>query len=236
MTMYEYQIPGPSTGRSKRKTKSFFKIAIKGMSFLKIGEGNFATDYSPTIVSWQNLHESIQGYPCKGDGRSGGSEWGPITFTVGQSRKTGKDIVLTVQFQLLRKVEFNKFRGLLADEKEMPSKSLWTISGYFYTVKLGIGRILLNVNVATGALFRPIKVTEFVSDKETFSGHVKTICESSEDSATDPGVNSMENLRRCELRAVNLGTREDKSWFAPDHLLIVEYRLYRRPVPAHMTS
>jgi hypothetical protein len=39
-----------------------------------------------------------------------------------------------------------------------------------------------------------------------------------------------------DMKAVNLGNKEDKSWFAPEHLHILPYQLYNRPVPDHLTK
>jgi eukaryotic translation initiation factor 2C len=38
------------------------------------------------------------------------------------------------------------------------------------------------------------------------------------------------------LKAVNLGNKANPSWFAPEHLRIMPYQVYRRPVPDHLTS
>ncbi|KAF2865134.1 hypothetical protein BDV95DRAFT_612925 [Massariosphaeria phaeospora] len=42
--------------------------------------------------------------------------------------------------------------------------ALCTIRGYFYTVKPGMQKVLLNVNAATSAFFRPLTVDEFLRD------------------------------------------------------------------------
>ena len=41
---------------------------------------------------------------------------------------------------------------------------------------------------------------------------------------------------RCDLMAVNLGNKTNPSWFAPEHLRILPYQIYRRPVPDRLTS
>lgn len=43
-------------------------------------------------------------------------------------------------------------------------QSLCTIRGYYYTIKPGMQKVLLNVNAATSAFFRPITVGEFLAD------------------------------------------------------------------------
>jgi len=49
------------------------------------------------------------------------------------------------------------------------SNSLEMCRGYYYSVKPGMGNIILNFNLATSAVFRPILVSEFMDDPETFS-------------------------------------------------------------------
>jgi eukaryotic translation initiation factor 2C len=51
------------------------------------------------------------------------------------------------------------------------SKSLEIIRGYYYAVQPGIGSLLLNFNVATSAFFKPILVSDFLKDVETFGPH-----------------------------------------------------------------
>lgn len=48
--------------------------------------------------------------------------------------------------------------------------ALCTIRGYFYTVKPGMGKLLLNVNAATSAFYTPMTVAEFMRDN-TFAPH-----------------------------------------------------------------
>jgi hypothetical protein len=42
--------------------------------------------------------------------------------------------------------------------------------------------------------------------------------------------------KHFDLKAVNLGNKENESWFAPEHLKILQYQLYSRPVPDHLTE
>jgi eukaryotic translation initiation factor 2C len=42
--------------------------------------------------------------------------------------------------------------------------------GYFYTVKPGMGKLLLNINAATSAFYTPMTVAEFMKD-DTFAPH-----------------------------------------------------------------
>jgi eukaryotic translation initiation factor 2C len=48
------------------------------------------------------------------------------------------------------------------------SKTLCTIRGYYYSIKPGMQKVLLNVNAATSAFFRPITVGESLEDTQTF--------------------------------------------------------------------
>ncbi|KAF2798180.1 Piwi-domain-containing protein [Melanomma pulvis-pyrius CBS 109.77] len=43
-------------------------------------------------------------------------------------------------------------------------RALCTIRGYFYTIKPGMGKVLLNVNAATSAFYCPLRVDEFMQD------------------------------------------------------------------------
>lgn len=43
-------------------------------------------------------------------------------------------------------------------------RALCTIRGYFYTIKPGMGKVLLNVNAATSAFYCPLRVDEFLRD------------------------------------------------------------------------
>jgi eukaryotic translation initiation factor 2C len=47
-------------------------------------------------------------------------------------------------------------------------RSLCTIRGYYYTIKAGMGKILLNVNTATSAFYRPLTVDQYLRDEQTF--------------------------------------------------------------------
>jgi eukaryotic translation initiation factor 2C len=49
------------------------------------------------------------------------------------------------------------------------SQSLEIIRGYYYAVRPSIGSLLVNFNVATSAFFKPILVSTFLSDGQTFS-------------------------------------------------------------------
>lgn len=49
------------------------------------------------------------------------------------------------------------------------SLSLELLRGYFFTVKPGMGNLLLNFNLATSAFLRPILVSEFLRDNATFT-------------------------------------------------------------------
>jgi eukaryotic translation initiation factor 2C len=49
------------------------------------------------------------------------------------------------------------------------SNQLELIRGYFYNVKPGMGNIILNFNVYTSAVFRPIRVDQFLSSNNTFA-------------------------------------------------------------------
>ncbi|KAF2748589.1 Piwi-domain-containing protein [Sporormia fimetaria CBS 119925] len=58
----------------------------------------------------------------------------------------------------------NKFYLEDAYERLGSSRSLYSIRGYYYTVKAGFDKIRLNVNTATSAFYRPILVSELMGD------------------------------------------------------------------------
>jgi eukaryotic translation initiation factor 2C len=47
-------------------------------------------------------------------------------------------------------------------------RTLCTIRGYYYTIKPGMQKVLLNVNAATSAFFQPTTVGEYLNDNTTF--------------------------------------------------------------------
>ncbi|KAF1972556.1 Piwi-domain-containing protein [Bimuria novae-zelandiae CBS 107.79] len=63
----------------------------------------------------------------------------------------------------------NKFFVKTARSRLAQSISLETVRGYFYNVKPGMGNIIVNFNLATSAFIRPILVSEFLSDHNTFT-------------------------------------------------------------------
>ncbi|KAF2867614.1 hypothetical protein BDV95DRAFT_597829 [Massariosphaeria phaeospora] len=183
------------------------------------------------------------------------------------------------------------------------SASLELIRGYYYTVKPGMGNIILNFNLATSAFFRPILVSEFLSDRATFpvldlDGLLKgkrvwieydRVGQDAEDTArlnseksrlkqfealsTSPiksltfykkikgqdgkfaknpdGSFQCETTPRSVLtylrttfnqhinpdrKAVNVGNANNQIWYAQEHLRIVPYQIYSRPLPEHLTG
>jgi len=62
-----------------------------------------------------------------------------------------------------------KFSKVHYTDVEHPSHSLEIIRGYFYRMKPGMGKILLNFSLATSAFIRPILVNEFLADTATFT-------------------------------------------------------------------
>ncbi|KAF1918495.1 hypothetical protein BDU57DRAFT_538047 [Ampelomyces quisqualis] len=51
------------------------------------------------------------------------------------------------------------------------SRSLCVMRGYDYTIKPTMGKVFLNVNIATSAFFQPITAAEFMADRSTFTEH-----------------------------------------------------------------
>jgi hypothetical protein len=55
------------------------------------------------------------------------------------------------------------------------SQSLEIMRGYYYAIKPGMGNLLMNFNVATSAFFRPILVSEFLADNNTFGSETEKL-------------------------------------------------------------
>jgi hypothetical protein len=51
------------------------------------------------------------------------------------------------------------------------STSLCAMRGYYYTIKLGVRDILLNINSGVSAFYRPVLVSDLMRDRLTFSQH-----------------------------------------------------------------
>jgi hypothetical protein len=73
----------------------------------------------------------------------------------------------------VHKLSANKFfvkkaRVPLVSKNKVVSDSPEIIRGYFYNVKPGMGNIVLNFNISTSAVFRPINVADFLNDNRTF--------------------------------------------------------------------
>ncbi|KAH3913322.1 hypothetical protein HBH56_101590 [Parastagonospora nodorum] len=86
-------------------------------------------------------------------------------------------------------------------------KSLCTIRGYYYTIKPGMQKVLLNVNAATSAFFCPITVADFLKD-ETFTyaereKHLKTLrlyIEPDRTATDDPDDKHTDHLNKPQNR------------------------------------
>ncbi|KAF2126832.1 Piwi-domain-containing protein [Dothidotthia symphoricarpi CBS 119687] len=89
------------------------------------------------------------------------------------------NIVISKSFDSeVHKLSSNKFFvknarvPLTTGKLSPPSNCLEMIRGYFYTVKPGMGNIILNFNISTSAVFRPIRVDQFLtSNDNTFEAN-----------------------------------------------------------------
>ncbi|KAI4671213.1 uncharacterized protein J4E88_009246 [Alternaria novae-zelandiae] len=183
------------------------------------------------------------------------------------------------------------------------SQSLEIMRGYYYTIKPGMGCLLMNFNVATSAFFRPVLVSEFLADSETFpdleeriallsklrvyvdpkhsqqrlnnfGARIKSIHSIGDNNNPDEKIEDLSFVEKVKgtdgkplkdpqgnfifrtiptkvtdhirssfgltamtgRKAVNVGTATDPVWYAQEHLRIVPYQIFRRPVPEHLTS
>jgi len=200
--IFVYRIEGIPAGKTKRKTKAIVKAAIQAWDFLYKNEAYFATDFLTKIVSWKNLHESIELPPD-----ATGTTWRPANIVDGETEISSLVFKLEKEIRVKDLEDYAnpdkapdrqdlpslKYEGIvdvlniaisksltngvvqLSSNKffvkagyERLSKSLCTMRGYYYTLKPGMGKVLLNVNTATSAFFRPIMVDVFMADEDTF--------------------------------------------------------------------
>ncbi|KAF1966235.1 Piwi-domain-containing protein [Bimuria novae-zelandiae CBS 107.79] len=192
-------------------------------------------------------------------------------------------------------------------EKGRSSMSLEMIRGYYFAVKPGMGNMLLNFNIATSAFFRPILVSEFLADRETFGNletrfnllkklrvfielpwknlnisssgkgssdylnetqaRIKTVSGQSSDNIEDLFFHKKQQESNGTFkkdanggfvfesertyiheylekvfgkkvqhgrRAINVGSRTNEVWYAQEHLRILPYQIYTRPIPDHL--
>jgi hypothetical protein len=68
----------------------------------------------------------------------------------------------------VHKLSANKFFVKKARVPLATSNCLEIVRGYFYSVKPGMGNIILNFNISTSAVFRPIIVADFLNGNNTF--------------------------------------------------------------------
>lgn len=125
------------------------------------------TTYSLTFKLDKELNiNDLKDYadPRRAPGRSDlpTMEYGPIVdaLNIAVSKSFTNDVVHLTS---------NKF--FLKKGHAHLSQSLCTMRGYFYTIRPGMEKILLNVNAATSAFFAPIMVSQFIQDGRTFSPH-----------------------------------------------------------------
>ncbi|KAF1951180.1 Piwi-domain-containing protein [Byssothecium circinans] len=210
--------------------------------------------------------------------RKEGGELGPIinAFNILISKAVSRDSV-SLKSNKLFVMGGHKPLG------QSSNASLCTMRGYFYTIKAGMGHILLNLNACTSAFFSPMLVSEFLNDNDTFrykgdrldalrglrvyithsrgekldetQARIKTIGGTGKSAATQTfklrkqGTTEYRTvtvqqylqetyqvtLKTPQMPAINVSTRDKAVWLAPEHLHILPYQLYKRPVPDHLT-
>lgn len=195
---YEYKILDLGT-KNRKKLKALINNAIANWPFLSVNTASFATNYVDTIVSWMNLHSSLD--TDKGAVGHGNFEWGRtivdgtnnlavrfryvktisthnlVQYATGDPNyehanfddiATCLNLVISKSFgNNVHKLSANKFFVKSARARLSTSKSLEIIRGYFYNVKPGMGNIILNFNISTSAVFRPILIADFLHNRDT---------------------------------------------------------------------
>lgn len=189
---YEYQILGIPTGTNRRMSKMFVDTAIRH-SFLNNQRNSFASDGIKTIVSWLQLTDLSQATSSTGDEwtlckvKDGEidvelklkfirnvdvqSLQNYVASTAQHKHWNTNDVVNALNIVISKyfdgnviKLGSNKF--FVEHGYKNLGSSLYAIRGYFYTIKPGLGRILLNVNSATSAFFRPIPLSRLLTDPD----------------------------------------------------------------------
>lgn len=195
--LYEYQILD-FNDKDRRKIKEMFTSAIDNTPYLDDNRDKFATNYLDTIVAWEDLQPNLNpkdtldlSIPTGGDrnlqlrflyvdshqiGDLRRYAVGDPNYVTVNATAISKclNILLSTRFDpaLVHQQSSNKFfvkkaRASLGS-RDGPSRSLEIMRGYYYNIKEGMGNIILNFNLATSAFYRPILVSEFLSDTRTF--------------------------------------------------------------------
>jgi eukaryotic translation initiation factor 2C len=171
--------------------QALFRKAVATWTFLKDDQDSFATDGQKTIVSWKNLHDNVD------ISKSWGIDVGRNTSLKARFSFVGKvgindllqqsrcdfeqekidlasverclNIIIAKSFdENVVRLSGKKFYVRKARTDLDSSKSLELMRGYHYTVKPGMGNLLMNFNVATSAFFCPVLVSEFLAETATF--------------------------------------------------------------------
>ncbi|OAL44588.1 Piwi-domain-containing protein [Pyrenochaeta sp. DS3sAY3a] len=188
----EYRILGIPENFGKNATRALVENMIQANSCLRLHEGDFATDYRERIISWVDLtSEALK--PVLVSSKENGEEFSlelappklvktkaleQFTGGTGESNKEAQDKVAEIckALNLVMSKDIPSRPGLspkankffIARGHEYLTPSLCAIRGYFYSIRPGMGNILLNLNSCTSAFYQPILVSQYLLDKGTF--------------------------------------------------------------------
>ena len=197
-TFYEYRILDLGT-KNRKRMRDLIGSAMTHWSFLQQNMDFIATNYIDTVVSWKPLHLDLPENSCEWFHDIPSSNRDPIrarfkfanSFDADKLREYASaqpsyarenfediarclNIVISKSFgNGIHKLSSNKFfvksaRAKLFD-RGTTSNQLELIRGYFYSVKPGMDNIILNFNICTSAVFRPIALDDFLYRNNTFT-------------------------------------------------------------------
>ncbi|KAF1849347.1 Piwi-domain-containing protein [Cucurbitaria berberidis CBS 394.84] len=190
MPLYEYEIKGLPGKLGKKTAKILVREMINKLDFLRNHQDEFATDHCKTLVSWVNLPDTTLA-PVSVSSEEGKElvilqlqRKGEVNTALlkqyaegkAQPNKAVNDKILSVNEALnmviskaLSRDSFslkaNKF--FVTGGHTRLGDSLCTMRGYFYSIKPGMGQILLNLNACTSAFYQPVLVSKFLLDNNT---------------------------------------------------------------------
>ncbi|KAH7385933.1 Piwi domain-containing protein [Pyrenochaeta sp. MPI-SDFR-AT-0127] len=192
LPLYEYEIKGLPEKISKRTSKILVQNFINNTEFLKNHQIQFATDYKERIVSWVQFPKS-ELMPLAVSSKAGKDpislwllEKGTVNTGLLQQFSEGtahpnknvndeiklanKVLNMVISKSLSRdtfSLKANKF--FITGGYKSLGASLCTMRGYFYSIKPGMGQILLNLNACTSAFYQPVLVSHFLMDDCTMN-------------------------------------------------------------------
>ncbi|CAO2651958.1 Nn.00g002410.m01.CDS01 [Neocucurbitaria sp. VM-36] len=193
MPLFQYEIKGLPGNMGKKTARALVQAMIESVPFLKDHQDDFATDLYESLVSWVRLPEEILGHVTVSlrEDRDPIGLWlqekGKVNTNLLEQYAVGKaqpDKTVNDEIKMINKalnmviakalsrdcfsLKANKF--FLTGGHTSLSDSFCTMRGYSYSIRPGMGQILLNLNACTSAFYHPILVSKFLLDNNSISG------------------------------------------------------------------